>query len=511
MGYAYAVHSGQLQSHVSVSSAITLMSLFRSFIGDFIALNSIIDSRQEDDFPFLYGRRLSDLDYMKQKPPRFRGVIFRIASFFWFLIKHTTLSQSRSKLSCRVFFFAGTINQYLSLSPTITALLSKGEEVSFLVSRSLSRYLKDKSEHEKLLAEPQVISLAILLFFRRAPAFYLRLKRGHRVVEIRDHFNKFCQSYFYLAYFYRILRQQRPDLVCISNDHNVSNRCLMAVCEALEIKHLYMQHASVSDLFPPLQCHFALLDGERALETYQFCFRRSFGRGGDSFSGARKPVIFLTGQKKKIQVNFNQARHRPGLSVVGIAANQIDDYSCVISLVQRLQSLGLSVAIRTHPFQPPSFLEQLQAADCKWDTLSVARAMDEPLSDFFSRIDLLVAGNSSIHLEAALAGLSTVYFEMSNVVHKPDYYGYLKNHVSFSLPVNFERSDLEVIYRKVCSPERNNAVRQYSATFDTPWQDKEGELCASLIKKLINGENFSDIFQPFSYGGFYDQVFSPSV
>ena len=40
-------------------------------------------------------------------------------------------------------------------------------------------------------------------------------------------------------------------------------------------------------------------------------------------------------------------------------------------------------------------------------------------------VNILVASNSSIHLEAALDGLPTFYYEMSKVLF-PDYYGYVK-------------------------------------------------------------------------------------
>ena len=101
-------------------------------------------------------------------------------------------------------------------------------------------------------------------------------------------------------------------------------------------------------------------------------------------------------------------------------------------------------------------------------------------------IGWLIAGNSSIHLEAAIAGVMPIYYELSPPDHS-DYYGYVKHGLTqkaASVP--------EVL--KIIEETQDNhtpnagAVRYYSDTYLTEWDGKEGELVAECLKALALGE-----------------------
>jgi hypothetical protein len=186
------------------------------------------------------------------------------------------------------------------------------------------------------------------------PRLVTSLRRHHHPVALRRYFNTFCASYAYLPYFFDQLRRCRPKTVLVSNDHNVSNRALMAVARALKIPVAYLQHASVSPLFPPLRVDYAFLDGEASLATYRLCENNPLA------SADGEPVtVFLSGQKKDVRNSIG-----PG-EFVALAINKIDPVDQVLALVRHLLQKGERVKLRWHPAQP--------AADVQTPPLGVRR------------------------------------------------------------------------------------------------------------------------------------------
>ena len=55
----------------------------------------------------------------------------------------------------------------------------------------------------------------------------------------------------------------------MSNDHSPANRALLLVAKSKGIKTVYMQHASVSNLFPVLDFDYSFLDGVNAYNIYK--------------------------------------------------------------------------------------------------------------------------------------------------------------------------------------------------------------------------------------------------
>ena len=102
-------------------------------------------------------------------------------------------------------------------------------------------------------------------------------------------------------------------------------------------------------------------------------------------------------------------------------------------------------------------------------------------------VNILIASNSSIHLEAALAGLPTFYDEMSKEVLFTDYYGYVKKGISKRLKKNFSYELVKnSIKRKVSDRNRQQAIKSYSEKHGKNWQNLEGELSELIINRIIN-------------------------
>jgi hypothetical protein len=102
--------------------------------------------------------------------------------------------------------------------------------------------------------------------------------------------------------------------------------------------------------------------------------------------------------------------------------------------------------------------------------------------------------NKKQPVDEAVLGLATFYYEMSDELHRPDYYGYVKNGVSLKLEQGFTLKELQNAIENAYSPERNQAIKSYSETYSTEWQNREGELTAWVIQRILNDEPFDGYF-----------------
>jgi hypothetical protein len=103
---------------------------------------------------------------------------------------------------------------------------------------------------------------------------------------------------------------------------------------------------------------------------------------------------------------------------------------------------------------------------------------------FLSSIDVLIAGDSNIHLEAALMDVLPIYHDFSGTAE--DWYGFLRNGL-----VEYAKDADRVCQiiereRKAKSPVRKRAKR-YCVTVGTAYQGRSAELAASVVSSL--GEN----------------------
>ena len=99
----------------------------------------------------------------------------------------------------------------------------------------------------------------------------------------------------------------------------------------------------------------------------------------------------------------------------------------------------------------------------------------------------MISGNSSIHLEAALAGVLPIYYEISPT-NNPDYYGYVKS--GLAVKANDFNEIKNIIEQKLLSNKaRDVAIRYYSSTYNTPWEGNEGNLVAECLIALKEGRS----------------------
>lgn len=456
----------------------------------FFKLKKILKSEPEEWLAYLYGQRLSDLPHLKDYRPRLRGVFFRCLIFFYYMACAFFRSfnvRNEKKIKVDFYFYAGTANQANSLVGTVKSL--SGKKRVLLVdanNKSSLNGANDVFEFNQLDVKIGDVVVAFFLFLSNGPKLYSRLKSNDELL-VRNYFNVFCQAYLYLPVFFRLLNKYKPEYVIVSNDHNVDCRCLLSIAHNLNIKTVYMQHASVSSIFPALVVDYAFLDGESALNTYLNC-KDNFFYGCVS----RPPTkVFLSGQKKVLnQLALGGERN------IGLAINRLDKFVKVVGLVNKLTAEGFVVSLRWHPGQEKSDVQRIKDTFEDNRMVLLSDPQQESVDDYLSEICYLICGNSSINLEAAIVGVIPIYYQVQPP-HIDDYYGYVKNGIAIKAD---SYQHLVTLLRQKNIPKPNPAaVKYYSGTYNTEWYGKEGELVARTLLDLQAGQPWTSLFGARTY------------
>lgn len=278
-----------------------------------------------------------------------------------------------------------------------------------------------------------------------------------------------------------LMDARSPRVVLLSNDHLMSHRTLISAARLMGAQIAYVQHAAVSPLFPRLDVDIAFLDGVSAAETYMRC-----AENGPGFKlTPTEPLVLLTGQKKHV------LPRDPGGSAIGIACNLLDDIDTMIGIARGLAAAGHIVCLRWHPRQEAEQIRQIvTAAESAPESMGYSDSASEPVNEFLRGVHTVVAGDSSILLESAIAGCRPIYLRSSDRVVE-DYYGFVANGLA-------RRADnLEGIVEALsCDGPSAEAIRHFSATYGTAWQGFEGELAAGTLERLAAGATILDLFVP---------------
>lgn len=442
----------------------------------------ILEEEEETSLAFLYGKRIENINYLKDCSFKNSSLIARVLIFFVKVIKKTNFRKGSDRdFDTEVYFYSGTLNQFNSIQPTYKSIQRKGINSKLIIDSEIS------TDHEYQVVEFSLkeLVISIIVFFIRAPYLLKQIRYNENRRFMYKYFDVFCLPYIYTPFFLNRLSQGRVKVSVSSNDHNPSNRCLRRVSKKLKIKTAYIQHASVSNLFPPLDYDYAFLDGSIALRVYE------------SISEGRLPTgkVFLCGQQKKVLRRFEG-------NSIGIAINILDSFEVIESLIERLTK-DYQVVVRTHPKQDRAFIDSLTDIIKSNTKIEWSDSNNDSLISFFSRISSMIASNSSIHLEAALSGIPTLYLSYKDDPIE-DYYGYVKNGVSLNLDDISPSLSIREAEDYVQTSTYLESVRAYSETYGTRFLGRESELSANIIANEISG--FED-YSPFTLCSEYKNVY----
>lgn len=444
----------------------------------------------ELELAYFYGTK-----YKKKRPnrtPKFKNIIYQILVFLYIAIKNFRFFN-KTVTKKPIYVFSGSLNQLNSLVTTLKSLSKKN------ISYYLSAFPQTSFDKKIILKELDFITfnlkvflVSLIIFFFRAIPLYIKIKKQKPGIDTSLCFSQFCQAYIFVPFFFDILDKIKPKIIIVSNDHNVSNRSLRLVAEVMNIKTLYMQHASVHSKFPPLEFDYAFLDGYFAYETYKKCYKLK-KKNSRIKKNIAKCKVLLTGQKKLIITTLHKNKFKN--LQIGIAVNLDTSLKSLKKLIYQLSRLKIHCTVRAHPSQDTSFLKELKLLIKEYDWLRFSNSKTQSPSNFFDNINILVAGDSGIHLEAAIAGIQTYFYDLSKVRKNFDSYDFVKNGISKRINKKFFL-DLSNFFDKdkFNLSKRQVALKNYTETLGTCWQNREGELSAEIIDCILKNKSPQNFF-----------------
>ncbi len=201
------------------------------------------------------------------------------------------------------------------------------------------------------------------------------------------------------------LRRWRPSIVVVANDHTFDARTVVKAVRDEGIATAYVQHAQISDEFPPLAVDYAFLDGIDSAEKYD--------RPGS------RALVFLTGSPKFAGARRNTADR---VRTVGVCCNQNDAEAPVGRVVRAIGEAfpDLGIVFRPHPLERRGFEDARRVSG-----VAVSDAVAETSVRFLSRCDAIVTGDSSIAAEALYLNVATVLYRYGPNFR--DHYGFVRN------------------------------------------------------------------------------------
>jgi len=258
------------------------------------------------------------------------------------------------------------------------------------------------------------------------------------------------------------LKKHQPRAISFSNDHTIESRALLLAANTLRIPTFYVQHACVRPDFPPLKFTVSFLEGQDSLDKYQL-------------AGPVKGEVKLVGVPR-ITPYLNQKKKITEIKSIGLCANLLDPVDNIEVLLQTLTKSFPNHKITYRPH--PSDRRTIQIPS----EVDISNSREENPFRFLLKQDLVIAGNTSIHYEAALLNVLAIYFKFDTAGKTEDMYGFVKNGL-----VPEATNETELIH-KIKNLQPNQAlhaekVQYYDATIAT---SKEGHSHKLVVEEMQN-------------------------
>lgn len=302
-----------------------------------------------------------------------------------------------------------------------------------------------------------------LFYYIKLPILWIGLLYQHNNIAKR-YFNFLFEAIGIYEISIKYLKKLNPKAIVFANDHIPKHRALLLAAKQLNIKTFYIQHASISNTYPPLSFDVALLEGKDSLNKYKLC-----GKIGSEvkFVGMPKFDGFVK-HRKEIRNNIIS---------IGIAANPLDDLKYIYQLIHvlNLNFKRKRVCLRMHPQDKRT----LQHNHLDYE---ISDPNKEKAFDFLRNIDFLISGESSIHLEAALLYIPSITFGFNDKNHVPDYYEYVKNGLIKKVHDMAEIIDIIRNNKYTVNVEK---LKYYNDVVGTKWEGKSKDLITGIITKEL--------------------------
>jgi hypothetical protein len=391
-------------------------------------------------------------------PQRWKRLLNIIGRFFILIVRDPFLKKKFSKnrnyetLRGKPWLFIISENNRNTLS-------SLKEKIKGAV------YVTDVSECKKKDDIVLLLDLRIWLYLYKFPYILWHCYKVYNkeALSYIDYVFKAVGHYEACLWF---LKKYRPAYIVFSNDHVILPKALLLAAKSLKIPTVYIQHASVSSYFPPLDFDLNLLEGQATVDIYKAI-------------GPIKGKTHLIGMPKfDSYINCrNQAEKVTRMGVCyGLLDEQGDIERLLFYLKEELPEITFS--FRPHPIDNRDFI--LPEGVC-------LSTKEETIFEFLQKQDLIIAGNTSTHLEAVLLNVTSIYYAYSAIQNlMDDYYGYYKNNL---VKKANSKEELVALIQEQAQKKDKDIYQKavyYNALVGTENEGKSSALAIQYIDELIS-------------------------
>ncbi len=401
-----------------------------------------------------------------------------ICVFLWLNFKFLIVSIVKYRGRLRNSFIAKPLSKVVVLSLTENQKKTTDPICRHLDAEQVSVISDNINEY---VSRECVNIYSALYIINFAMTYLFSAKKQKKI--IRQNVKEFYNTIGTIRVAEFLLRQNYVKLLVVANDHSMFYRAFIIAAKKYGIDTMYLQHASVTYRFPPLQFSYAFLDGEDALQKY-----RSAGNiEGD---------VYLCGSPR-FDI-LKKYRSRVEGVILGVTINLFDNESKIRDMLLFLKERGYTnIIVRPHPRKNIDFDWYLNRKFC------ISNSKSELSFEFLSKISLLISGESGIHLDSALVGVKSICYNFSDYKDIEDWYSYHKNGL-YPMVNDFESLLCEIQKNSVEEISKEKIV-YYNAAYGLPIEGHVGEMLADFIQMFICG-NLSDFDKKYCFEKGIDEI-----
>tara|TARA_B110000238_G_C16125563_1_gene439057 strand:+ start:1420 stop:2733 length:1314 start_codon:yes stop_codon:yes gene_type:complete len=323
------------------------------------------------------------------------------------------------------------------------------------------------------------IYLTSLLFIPMVLFYYFKTKDTLKKLSFKYIFDFYCLSFAAILIIPNYLNKLKPSKIIISNHARPFQRIIMKLYAKKGLG--FMQHASFINKMPPFKdFDYLLIDGQDSLNKLLN-------------SNSSNNNIFLIGNVKYERF-LNNTKSSNKLLSIGISINNLDKFSNVNSLIKKLKEAYplTKLFLRPHPSEP-RFNKFKEYSVLNGLIFSDSRKISS--FNFLKSINVHIAGDSNIHMEAISMNIPSIYLNFEN--KKKDWYGFLKYGILYN---GYSVNQIKKIINNIDFEKINvkKLLKPFNSSINTLYEGKSSSLAFNIIheNKSFIEKKFKKISYP---------------
>lgn len=315
---------------------------------------------------------------------------------------------------------------------------------------------------------PTGIAYLIALTFLPLAFYHMVKSKGKYKTAFRAFFNKYWRTYGLIIAYELYLRCLSPKAMILTNDHCREPLIVSSICKEKRIPVFFIPHGSFSGETlekNPMYFDFALVSGEdqktRIETALPNCKCYMIGR----------PLSDSSLLKKNKSLTLRQ---------IGVCINPMDNLVNIDKLCDLImEKTNVTMVIRPHPSMNTSKLKKIVSSK----KIEVSNSISENPIDFLTRVDGIIAGCSSIILDAAEMNVYPIFYDSSR--RYDDFNNFVKRGLA-DFAANPEDCVKLLKQASIKKPNVRINAKYYNGTIGTEYDGKSTILAKELIIKNIN-------------------------